>query len=266
MLIDIALLQQIVISACDKELLPRFNEVIRHYKADGSIVTEADLVMQAHLTNALKAAYPDIALLGEEMQATEQEDLLQSGQALWCLDPIDGTSNFAAGFPFFCVSLALISKQNIIFGLIYDPVRRECFHAYKGQGAFFNNVAIGVSEPALPNDKAIALVDFKRLPTDFAMQLVADRPYGSQRNLGSIALELCWLAIGRGHLYLHGRQQLWDYAAGQLIVSETGLAVQTLDGKPLYDGSLTPKSALSASHPSLFEYWSNYLNRLQRNI
>jgi myo-inositol-1(or 4)-monophosphatase len=260
MLIDTATVRQIVIAACDTELLPRFNEVKRHYKADGSIVTEADIVMQAFLTRALSTAYPDIVLLGEEMTTMQQQALLESGQPLWCLDPIDGTSNFATGLPFFCVSLALIVDQTIIFGLVYDPIRRECFHAYSGHGAYLNDAAITPREIALPPDKAIAIVDFKRLSADLAIQLVAEKPYGSQRNLGSTALELCWLATGRVHLYLHGGQQLWDYAAAQLIVSESGLIIQTLDGKALYDGNLMPKSALSASHSDLFEYWSCYLN------
>lgn len=263
MLIDVATVRQIVIAACDTELLPRFNEVKPYYKADGSIVTEADIVMQAFMTSALRIAYPDIVLLGEEMTTIQQLTLLESGQPLWCLDPVDGTSNFATGLPFFCVSLALIVDQSIVFGLVYDPIRCECFHAYSGHGAYLNDTAITLPEFALPPDKTIALVDFKRLSADLAIRLVADKPYGSQRNLGSIALELCWLATGRVHLYLHGRQQLWDYAAAQLIVSESGLIIQTLDGKPLYDGNLTPKSALSASHPDLFEYWSCYLNQGQ---
>jgi myo-inositol-1(or 4)-monophosphatase len=265
MLINIATLQQIVTSACDVELLPRFNEVKRHYKADGSIVTEADLVMQSHLRSALKNAYPDIALLGEEMTSEEQQHLLGSDQAIWCLDPIDGTSNFAAGFPFFCVSLALILEKEIVFGLIYDPIRRECFHAYTGQGAFFNNHPIVISEQVLPLDKTIALIDLKRLSPDLATKLVLERPYASQRNLGSIALELCWIAVGRGHIYLHGQQQLWDYAAAALILNETGLTIKTFDNTPLYDGSLTPKSAISASHPRLFEIWQEAFNQLRGN-
>jgi len=109
-------------------------------------------------------------------------------------------------------------------------------------------------------DKTIALIDFKRLNTGLSNRLINNRPYGSHRNLGSIALELCWIAAGRGHLYLHGRQQLWDYAAAQLILTETGLAVETLEGETLFDGSLAPKSALTASNPSLFHFWRDYLN------
>jgi myo-inositol-1(or 4)-monophosphatase len=92
-----------------EELLPRFRHSERQYKPDGSIVTEADWVVQARLTRELRQRYPDIELLGEEMEEADQRQMLQSGDRLiWCLDPVDGTSNFAAGLPFFSISLALM--------------------------------------------------------------------------------------------------------------------------------------------------------------
>jgi myo-inositol-1(or 4)-monophosphatase len=258
--IDIEQLKEIVISASKEELLHRFNSVERNYKADHSVVTEADLVMQSRLISHLEQAYPYIALLGEEMSAEQQQALLTSGRPLWCLDPVDGTSNFAAGVPYFCVSLALIENGIVTLGLVYDPIREECFSAQLGQGATLNNETLSSQTTGLHLKDAIAMIDFKRLTATLATQLVTNRPYASQRSLGSIALELCWIAAGRGHIYLHGKQQLWDYAAAQLILSEAGGLALTLEGDPLHSNSLKAISTLAASDKILFNEWAKYLN------
>jgi len=259
MQIDIEQLTEIVISVSNTELLPHFNSVTRNYKADGSIVTEADLIMQDCLTKALQQAYPEIELLGEEMPAEQQQALLSSGKPLWCLDPIDGTSNFAAGVPYFSVSLALIENGQVTFGLVYDPVRNECFTAQIGQGAKLNNQELTSVPGNLTLKQTIALIDFKRLSPKLATQLVTDIPYGSQRSLGSIALELCWIAAGRGHIYLHGKQQLWDYAAAQLILSEAGGYACTLEGDILFNNQLAPCSTIAALDMQIFKDWCDYL-------
>lgn len=258
--IDLEQLKSIVITASKEELLPRFNAVKRNYKHDGSVVTEADLVMQARLISHLKEAYPTIALLGEEMSSEQQQSLLTSGSPLWCLDPIDGTSNFAAGVPYFCVSLALIENGVITLGLIYDPIREECFTAQLGQGAYLNGKQLCSQDTDLQLKDTIAMIDFKRLTPELATRLVLHRPYGSQRSLGSIALELCWIAAGRGHIYLHGQQQLWDDAAAQLILSEAGGLALTLEGETLRSNSLKSISTAAALDKSLFNAWANYLN------
>lgn len=258
--IDIEQLKKIVISASKEELLHRFNSVKRNYKTDGSVVTEADLVMQDRLTSHLQKAYPDIALLGEEMSVEQQQTLLASNVPLWCLDPVDGTSNFAAGVPYFCVSIALIKNGVVILGLVYDPIREECFSAQRGKGAYLNNERLSSQDTGLALKDAIAMIDFKRLTPELATELVVHRPYGSQRSLGSIALELCWIAAGRGHIYLHGKQQLWDHAAAQLILSEAGALALTLEGQTLNSNSLKPISTLAASDKMLFNEWATYLN------
>lgn len=257
--IDLKRLQDIVITTSKEELLPRFNSVQHHYKADGSVVTEADIVMQNRLTNLLKQAYPDIALLGEEMSIEQQQELLSSGQPLWCLDPIDGTSNFATGVPYFSVSLALINHGEITHALVYDPTLDECFSAQINQGAWLNNQSLKCPPTSLPLEKTIALIDFKRLSKKLAAKLVTEWPYASQRNFGSIALDLCWIAAGRGHIYLHGKQQLWDYAAAQLILSEAGGFACTLEGEVLLAPTLTPRSTLAATDKKLFDEWQYYL-------
>jgi len=252
-------IEQLVISVAKTELIPRFNDVKRHYKSDGSIVTEADHIVQKKLLEAFESLCPETVLLGEEMTTEQQQALFDSGQSLWCLDPVDGTSNFAAGVPYFSVSLALIDKGEIVFGLVYDPIHDECFTAIKGQGAWLNDQPLKLENTEVSLKRSIALIDFKRLPDKIATRLVTDIPYGSQRSLGSIAIELCWIAAGRGHIYLHAKQHLWDYAAAQLILLEAGGFARTLEDEPVYAHTMSPRSTLAAVNKVLFKEWQQYL-------
>lgn len=241
-----------------EELMPRFAQAARDYKSDGSIVTAADLGMQRRLGQALAERWPHIALLSEEMSQAEQETELDSGKPLWVLDPLDGTTNFASGVPFFAVSLALVHEGRIVRALIHDPLRDESFTAAPGEGARLNGQPL---RPAAtpPLNKSIALVDYKRLPAELAHRLATHPPYGSQRSFGSVALELCWLATGRGQLYLHGRQQLWDYAAAILILAEAGGQAVTLDGEPVLRLGLESRSAIAALDSGLFAEWAAWI-------
>ena len=252
-------LREIVISAAREELLPRFTRVKRGRKADGSVITEADLVMQQRISGELRTRWPDTLFLGEEMPATEQDALLQTGKPLWCLDPLDGTSNFAAGIPFFSVSLALLDQGRVMAGIVYDPVRDECFTALHGQGARLNDMALTAERAGLTLQHATGLVDFKRLPCELAVRLVTEIPYASQRSFGSVALDWCWIAAGRCHVYLHGRQNIWDYAAGHLILQEAGGQSTTLSGDPVFINALQPRSAAAALDADLFLEWTRWL-------
>lgn len=229
-------LEYLVRTAAQQELLPRFRHTARLEKADGSWLTEADLAMQANLKAALATRHPDIPLLGEEMSRNEQEALLReaggSEAGLWVLDPLDGTSNFAAGIPLFSVSLALLRKGRIEAGIVYDPNLDESFAALRGHGATLNGQALQPQRAGIPLAKTTACIDFKRLPAALAARIAATPPYSSQRAIGTVALEWCWVAAGRFHLYLHGRHSLWDYAAGSLVLAECGGHATTLDGRP----------------------------------
>jgi myo-inositol-1(or 4)-monophosphatase len=257
--IDRQQLQNIVREVAQSTLLPLYNNVQREYKKDGSIITRADKAVQQALTQRLAKICPEVLLLGEEMTAQQQQTLLDSGKPLWCLDPVDGTSNFAAGLPFFSVSLALIEAGEVKAGIVLDPVRNELFAAVRGQGAWLNDEPLIAGETGLHLKRSIAFIDFKRLPDSLATRIVSDKPYASQRNLGSIALELCWLAAGRGHIYLHGSQHIWDYAAADLILSEAGGYAATLQGDQPFSRTLQPRSTYAAIDHNLFEQWQRYL-------
>ena len=192
------------------------------HKDDGSLVTLTDNAIQSFVYKSLLERYPDIPFIGEEMPHTVQQSVIDGGAGrFWVLDPLDGTTNFVAGFPFYGISLALVDKGETILGVVHDPVRGETFAATRGGGATLNGVALD-PRPVQRLNQSIANVDYKRLTRSVADRLVRSPPYRSQRNLGSCVLEWCWLAAGRFQLYLHGGQKLWDYAAGSLILSEAG--------------------------------------------
>jgi myo-inositol-1(or 4)-monophosphatase len=253
---DLDTLREIVKTAAARELLPRFTRIYQQIKADGSIVTEADHAMQQALHTALQARWPQIAFLGEEMPATQQEHILQESQhGVWIVDPLDGTSNFSVGIPCFAVSVALICQGRLELGLVYDPVRDECFSAQRDHGARLNDTRLDLAALREVSDITIGLVDFKRLTPELATKLAISPPFKSQRSFGSVALDWCWIAAGRGDVYVHGKQKLWDYAAGQLILSEAGGFAATLQGEPVYNGTLTPRSAVLAINQVLFDKW-----------
>lgn len=256
-------LRDLVTAAAREELLPLFADVVRHIKHDGSVVTEADVAMQRRLKADLARHWPEYEFLGEEMTGQEHRQLtVQANKGLWCVDPLDGTSNFATGIPYFAVSLALIVNGRQELGLVYDPVRDECFMARRGAGARLNGMTLGVHEPPLPDTlrRCVAAVDFKRLKPALAAQLGAYPPYGSQRNFGASSLEWCWLADGRFHLYLHGGQKLWDYAGGSLILAEAGGACAALDGQEVFRYGLEPRSVVAAPTPALFSLWKTWID------
>ena len=262
---DLDGLSAIVRAAADEELLGRFDRVVASKKRDGSLITEADLAMQRRVQAALKERWPEFELLGEEMPAEEQARLLQArGAGLWCLDPLDGTSNFAAGIPFFSVSLALIVDGVVQVGLVLDPASRECFAALRGQGAWLNGQSLQTADTTERLGDAMAMVDLKRLPAELVQVLAAQAPYRSQRSFGSVALDWCWLASGRCQVYLHGGQKLWDYAAGTLILAESGAVgglLQRYDGDWLGELTLTPRIAVAATSAPLLGQWRGWIDR-----
>jgi myo-inositol-1(or 4)-monophosphatase len=254
---------QMLRAVAEREICPRFHNVVSLSKQDGSLVTAADLGAQQSIIRELERLFPGIPLLGEEMTAGEQERLLADAESgVWCLDPLDGTSNFACGFPYFSVSLAFLQGGEAVQGVILDPTRGECFSARRGSGAFLNGEPLRASSELSELRDCLALVDLKRLPVNYLSRFGKGAPYRSQRNLGSVALDWCWLSAGRGQLYLHGGQKLWDHAAGRLIAAEAGIpsrlyAVGGTD--PATGLSLSPRMAVAAANGRLFERWVDWL-------
>lgn len=244
------------------EILPRFRHTAASAKADGSLVTEADLAVQRRIQEGMARIQPGVPLLGEEMSGAEQEALLRHDGAVWVLDPLDGTSNFACGFPGFAISLALIEGGRAVCGAILDPVRDECFTAVLGGGAALNGEPIRPYAPGGALGDCVACMDFKRLPPERVPALLGPGGFRSQRNLGAVALEWCWIAAGRFQLYLHGGQKLWDYAAGRLIASEAGVVSRLYRpfGTELAEElDLAPRLAVAAADAALLERWLGFV-------
>ena len=234
--------------------MPAFREhaSIKTTKEDGSLVTETDLKCQQFLQNELLALYPDIAFLGEEMSREEQLAALNSGGRFWCVDPLDGTSNFTIPLPHFASSLALIEDGRPVFACIHDPLLDETFTAAIGSGTFLNNSVIHASPQSLLAD-AVGFVDFKRLGPDTASMLATKKLFRSQRNIGTCALEWAWLAAGRAHFIIHGGEKIWDYSAGSLIAEEAGCMVTDFDGTNPFQKSRLSSPILAACHTQIHQ-------------
>ncbi len=225
-------------------LLPAFRQENYgriHHKEDGSVVTAIDITSQRTIHARLAKIAPAFAFLSEEMTSEQQQEQINHNRPCWCLDPLDGTSNFIAGLPCFAISLGLIADGRAIAGWIYDPVADELFAAPPDDPQLYCNgepLEPGIMPPP-PLEEAVGFVDFKRLPHATAVALIADPPCHSLRNLGSCALEWAWLAGGRARFIVHGGESVWDYAAGLALAARSNCVVTDFAGdSPLQRGKL----------------------------
>ncbi len=240
-------------------IMPRYLRVDRQYKSDGSFFTEADVAAQNALLEKLQAIRPAPAM-GEEMSEKEQAEQWEKGETgLWSVDPIDGTSNFFNGLPYFAISVAFMEQGRGVLGVIYNPVTEEMFYATKGGGAFLNGIALPIKKFVPTMKSATANVDLKRLSRSFAGKVAAYPPYASQRNFGACTLEWCYAAAGFLDLYLHGGQKPWDYAAGSLILTEAGGHMCGFDHDDYWAGTPWQRSVIAALDPGLFVQWRDWV-------
>ncbi len=135
----------------------------------------------------------------------------------------------------------------------------ELFHASRGAGAWLGDERLPLRPGAKGLRDAIAGVDLKRLPKPLAVALAERPPYHSQRNFGSGTLEWCWLAAGRLDVYLHGDQQLWDYAAGSVILAEAGGHAATFDADDFWSGPLRSRAVVAALDGEAFVAWRSWI-------
>jgi myo-inositol-1(or 4)-monophosphatase len=246
-----------------EEIMPRYLKVAHQRKSDGSLCTEADLAAQSALSKKLQAIL-NVPVMGEEMTVADQRGLWKAGHdGLWCIDPIDGTSNFVRGLPYFAVSVALLREGKSVLGVVYDPVANEMFAAEHERGAFLNGEKLLGREAVIPLAQALASVDLKRLRKKLVTQLATHPPYCSQRNFGASALDWCYSAVGRYDMYLHGGQKLWDYAAGALIFLESGGHACCIETDDFAQGDIWQRSVIAARDEKLFEEWKGWIRAQQ---
>ena len=207
------------------------------YKGDVDIVTVADRTVEAYLRDALLTAFPAHGIYGEE----GTRDRLDA-EFRWYIDPLDGTTNFAHGFPHFCVSMGLEQRPEglaaekdgpIVAAVIYDPMRDELFVAERGKGAFLNGKPIHVSPVPVLGEALVATGFPSRKrhdnPNIHFYQEFTLRSHGVRR-AGSAALDLAYIACGRMDAYWEFNLNPWDTAAGFLLVEEAGGMVTGFDG------------------------------------
>lgn len=258
-------LQQLIRDIAEAEIMPRFLNVQTFRKADGSMLSQADLSAQA----AFERHLPDIIdapVLGEEMPPEEQQRLWRHADSgLWVLDPIDGTNNFVSGIPHFAVSVAYVRYGRSQLGVVYNPASGECFYAEQGQGAFCGNRRLTLTETGKKLHQAVAGVDVKRLRSGRLVSSINNfAPFGTLRCMGSSTLDWCYLAAGRFDVYVHGGQNLWDYAAGALIFEEAGGCLATLEGDDFWSGKHAfQRSAVAAGGQELFDKWLEWIRKNQ---
>ena len=206
-------------------------------------------------------------VIGEEMSEPQQVALWADGrQTVWCVDPLDGTSNFVHGLPYFAVSVALIRGGKSVLGVVYNPVANEVFAAERGRGAFLNGAPLNKDillrrTAAATLGAALAGVDMKRLDGQLAAALAGSPPYSSQRNFGASALDWCYTAAGRYDVYLHGGQKLWDYAAGSLVLEEAGGQMCSLESDDFSQGNVWQRSVIAALDAKLFDEWKGWIRK-----
>ena len=259
---DLKQIETVIKSVVSPVLDQYYRNSTATYKQDGSIITEADVTIHDNLGVQLAERYPGIALLSEESPLEEQQQAIGSDSDYWCMDPLDGTTNFHATFPCFSLALALVREGQVVLGVIYDPNREEFFSALRGGGFFINGEPVSLPKQPDILKKSIAFIDFKRLQPALRSNLVLHPPYKSQRNIGSSALEWAWLAAGRANLLVHGGQNPWDCAAGSLLLEEAGGVCTTIDGQPVFDRSLGSRSVLAATTDSLYQQWKTMIAEL----
>lgn len=199
------------------------------HKGRADLVTDADKASEKYIVEQLTTLFPSHSICAEESGWIDK-----ASEYIWYIDPLDGTTNFAHGFPYFSVSLALAKEGEVVLGVVYNPVSNECFTAYKGGGAYLNGKQINISKNQTLRDSLLITgfpYDIATNPDNnvAAFEKAYKASQGVRRN-GSAALDLCYVACGRADAFWEKYLQPWDFAAGSLIVKEAGGRITDCQG------------------------------------
>ena len=210
----------IMIKAAEKAsraLIRDFGEIEKlqvSIKGPTDFVSSADLKAEKIIIEELKKARPNYSIVSEE----DGSEINKDKKNTWVIDPIDGTTNFLHGVPHFAISIALKSENEIVSGVIYDPIKDEMFYAEKDNGAFFNNQRIKVSKKKEINSCLFATGGKSQVEIDLSV-----------RKSGSAALDMAYVSAGRYDGYFQNNLNLWDIAAGIIILKEAGGVINEID-------------------------------------
>ena len=228
-----------------KNLIRDFGELEKlqvSVKGPSDFVSNADTKAEKIIIEELSKAKKNFSIISEE----DGSKVNQDKNNIWIIDPIDGTTNFLHGIPHFAISIALKSNNEIVSGLIYDPIKDEMFYAEKNSGAFFNNHRIRVS-----NKKEINSCLFATGGKDYNKKIDLNI-----RRTGSAALDMAYVASGRYDGYFQKNLNLWDIAAGVILVKEAGGIVNEIDISQNKNIKIT--AASSAINEKMLEKLSNF--------
>ena len=222
------------------------------YKGEVDLVTEADRASEKLIVERLGARWPDYGIVGEEGARSHPDAAYR-----WYVDPLDGTTNFAHGFPVFCVSIALVHQgEELLTGVLYDPTRDEMFSAERGQGATLNGKPMHVSRTARLSESLLGtgFPSHKRHqnPNVHFYHQITLRSHGVRR-AGSAALDLANVACGRYDGFWEFNLNPWDTAAGVLLLEEAGGRVTRFDGSPFRLDSREVLASNGLIHEKLME-------------
>ena len=208
------------------------NKSLSTKSASIDVVTETDKACEALIIGGIRERYPTHHFIAEESHAGDYD---WTDEPTWIIDPIDGTTNFVHAFPFTCVSIALAIKKEVVVAVVHNPIMHETFHAVRGSGAFLNGEQRLAVRPAEDLSQSVVITEFgyDRTPEGVEMMvntlrnLLLQGNVRALRSLGTCALNMCSVAMGRANLYYEGRDtsfgpKPWDSAAGSLIVTEAG--------------------------------------------
>ncbi|HEX7503383.1 MAG TPA: inositol monophosphatase family protein, partial [Acidobacteriota bacterium] len=226
-------------------------------KGKNDFVTRVDREAEAAITEIILNEFPGHRILAEESGYTTA-----ASDYLWVVDPLDGTTNFIHGLPHFAVSLALLENGKAIFGLIYDPLSHDRFHAGLGQGAFLNDRPIAVS-PTAKLGAALGATGFPfKAPDQAAAYVKAFQSLLSSckdmRRCGSAALDLAYTACGRYDFFWEAHLLPWDFMAGKLLISEAGGLSSDFAGNELAVRTGSVLAANKMLYPELMKVIGNY--------
>ena len=216
-----------------------------YQKGFKDLVTEIDKQSEAALLQHIRSQHPGDSIITEESGFLPGDD----GRT-WYIDPLDGTLNFIHGVAHFCVSVAYAEAGQLAMGVIYEPIRDECFSAERGKGAWLNDVPMHVSQvPALQEALlGTGLMSSKRYPEPINIEYFKYFAHQSLsiRRMGAAAVDLAYLAAGRLDGYWDIQVNIWDIAAGVLIVQEAGGVITGMDGNPNFLHDQQPPYSLVA--------------------
>ncbi|MFN2459676.1 MAG: inositol monophosphatase family protein [Candidatus Velthaea sp.] len=217
------------------------------HKSLNDLVTDADRASERLIVERVRAAFASAAILGEEGGA-----YAGSGPERFIVDPLDGTSNYAHGYPLFCVSIAYERDGVVEAGAVYAPVLDELFAAARGRGATLNGAPAHVSRTAAVRDAMVCTgfvpMRYERNAANFA---TLSRAAQAVRRDGSAALDLAFVAAGRFDAFWEWDLHAWDVAAGALIVQEAGGTVSAIDGSPFEPAAGSLLATNGATHAEM---------------